>query len=238
MSRRALRSAGSLGSVPPLHSSIGALRLPAAPLSLRLRSRFAVPSSTEQTGSPKFLGDPRHARPGSSTPAESREQGLRDMVPTFRSVDVAFRTYRVVGFHDLHISGPVSAARVLAVYASWPGLPSVATQDSLPAGGPALAGRELNPLGRFTKFRSCVAYMTSSLSKLSWRTVGRAKGARQGNRVRQLRLRFRRSRRTRLGSGDAPYTASRPACYATELAITVLVVTLPAIVSARPTAPA
>src|ERR1019366_2139796 len=81
MFRRALCSTGSLGSVPPFHRSIGALRLPAAPLSLRSRSRFAVPSSTEQTGSPKFLGDPRHTRPGSSTPVESREQDLRDVRP-------------------------------------------------------------------------------------------------------------------------------------------------------------
>jgi hypothetical protein len=81
MFRRALCSTGSLGWVPPLPRSIDALRLPAAPLSLRLRSRFAVPSSTEQTGSPKFLGSPRHTRHGSSTPVESREQDLRDMRP-------------------------------------------------------------------------------------------------------------------------------------------------------------
>ena len=44
--------------------------------------------------------------------------GLREQVPTRRPFDVAFRSYRTVGFHDIEISESNSAARVLAVYAS------------------------------------------------------------------------------------------------------------------------
>jgi hypothetical protein len=86
-------------------------------------------------------------------PGGISEAGLREHVPTLRSFDDAFRAYGPVGFHHLNISGPDSAARVLAVYASWSGLPSVTTQDSLPTGGPALVGREFNPLGRYIRFQ-------------------------------------------------------------------------------------
>jgi catechol 2,3-dioxygenase-like lactoylglutathione lyase family enzyme len=40
-------------------------------------SRFRL--TTEQTGPPKFLDDPRHACPGSTTPVESREQASGNM---------------------------------------------------------------------------------------------------------------------------------------------------------------
>lgn len=79
--------------------------------------------------------------------------GLREHVPTHRFLDVAFRAYGPVGFHDFFLSEPDSAARVLAVYASWSGLPSVTTQDSLPTGGPTLVGQEFNPLGRYIRFQ-------------------------------------------------------------------------------------
>ena len=51
------------------------------------------------------------------------------------------------------VSGLYHAACMLAVYASRPGLPSVAAQDSLPAGGPPWPGRDLNPLGPSVKFQ-------------------------------------------------------------------------------------
>src|SRR5580658_9489213 len=77
-------------------------------------------------------------------------------VPTHRSSGVAFRAVSLVGFRNLDISGSVSAARALAVYASWSRSPVcflTTTQDSLPAGGPAFAGRDSNPLGRATRFQ-------------------------------------------------------------------------------------
>jgi hypothetical protein len=70
---------GPSAVVPPLHRYYGALRLPAAPLSLTRACDLRFRLTTEQTGSPKFLGDPRHACPGSSTPVESREQASGNM---------------------------------------------------------------------------------------------------------------------------------------------------------------
>ena len=75
VSRCALCSAGSLGSVPLLRRSYGALRRPAPPLrSLALALAVARHLPAQKTGPPKFLDDPRHACPGSSTPAKPPEQ--------------------------------------------------------------------------------------------------------------------------------------------------------------------
>ena len=70
---------GPYGLVPPLRHYYGALRRPARPARLRLRSPQRFRLSTELTGTPKFLGDPRHACSGSSTPVESREQASGTM---------------------------------------------------------------------------------------------------------------------------------------------------------------
>src|SRR5271170_8038087 len=71
---------GPSGRFPHLIAPTGALRLPAPPpRSLALARRFRL--ATEKTGPPKFLGDPRHTCPGSSTPAEPRAASLRGRVP-------------------------------------------------------------------------------------------------------------------------------------------------------------
>jgi hypothetical protein len=81
VSRRALRSTGSLGSVPPRRRYYDALRLLAAhPTALRCL-RLAVPpqfSSRRRRGLPSSSATLMRACPGSSTPAEPREQDLRD----------------------------------------------------------------------------------------------------------------------------------------------------------------
>ena len=76
------------------------------------------------------------------------------MLPTRRLVGVAFRISDDVGsrkpsncVEGMFVSGLIDAAYALAVYASSPGFPSVATQDSLSGWWPPLTGRDLNPLG-------------------------------------------------------------------------------------------
>ena len=60
MFRRALRSTGSLGSVPPLRRYYGALRLPAAPLLASLALAITVPSLDGANGTSQV---PRHPSP-------------------------------------------------------------------------------------------------------------------------------------------------------------------------------
>jgi hypothetical protein len=123
MSRRTLRSTGSLGPVPPLRHYYGALRRPARPARLRLRSPSAVPSFDGADGNSQVPRRPSPRVLRLFDPGGISGAGLRDNVPTCRSFDVAFRAYGLVGFHHLDISGPHSAACVLAVYASRLGSP-------------------------------------------------------------------------------------------------------------------
>jgi hypothetical protein len=53
--------------------------VPPAPLGFACARHPRFRLSTELTGTPKFLGDPRHACSGSSTPVESREQASGTM---------------------------------------------------------------------------------------------------------------------------------------------------------------
>ena len=62
--------------------------------------------------------------PRSTTPVEPTRAGLRGFAPTSCSLGVAFQVPRLVGLHDSCLSGPDSAACVLAVYASCRSLPS------------------------------------------------------------------------------------------------------------------
>jgi hypothetical protein len=153
MSRRALRSAGSLRLGLPASSLLGALRLlpPVAPRFVAF-ARTLPPqfSGRRRPGLPSSSATLTRTCPGSSTPVKPREQDLRDwlslriaplVLPFGPSVSSASTTPHF---------GADSAARALAVYDSWSRSPvcfSTTTQDSLPAGGPALAGRGLSPAG-------------------------------------------------------------------------------------------
>jgi hypothetical protein len=170
MSRRALGSAGSLRLGSPasrLLRRAPTSRCPTA-ASLALAVRGSV-LRRSKTGPPKFLDDPSARVPRFFDPGEASGAGPPGLaVPTSRSLGAAFHVLCRVGLRDGHISRPNSAAHVLAVYASSPGLPSVATQDSLPAGGPAFGRTGFEParsLHKVSAFRW--AYIASSLSRLS-----------------------------------------------------------------------
>jgi hypothetical protein len=159
MSRRALRSTGSLWLGSPASSLLRRAPTPRHPsrrASLPSFGGTAAIQRPEMTRSPKFLGDPHACVPRFFDPGGTSGAGPPGRtVPTYCSSGVAFRAFCLVGFHNLDISGPDSAAHTLAVYASWSRSPVcflTTTQDSLPAGGPAFAGRARYPQGRVTKF--------------------------------------------------------------------------------------
>ncbi len=52
-----------------------------------------------RAGSLKFLGNPRAHVPRLYDSDAASDAGLRDCVPTFRAVDVAFRAYGPVDLH-------------------------------------------------------------------------------------------------------------------------------------------
>ncbi len=79
--------------------------------------------------------------------------GLRDFLPTRRAVGVAFRVSGPVGGHHFLISEP--APRPACPLSTLRATDcSDDPQDSLLAGGPALARRDLNPQGCSTRFQS------------------------------------------------------------------------------------
>ena len=99
-----------------------------------------------------FLGDLRHACPGSPIPVEPLEQSLRDQCS-----DVSLHRRRLPSLPTRRLPprsffrGSNSAACVLAVYASQPG--SSLDHARLASGWrPCLAGREFNPPGRCVRF--------------------------------------------------------------------------------------
>jgi hypothetical protein len=154
MSRRALCSAGSLRLGSPaslLHRRAPTPRHPSRRASLPSLGGTAAIQRLEMSRSPKFLGDPhayvlRFFDPGGTSGAGPPGPA----VPRHRSSGVAFRAYCLVGFRDFDIPGPDSAAHTLAVHASWSRSPVcflTTTQNSLRAGGPALAGRDCYPQG-------------------------------------------------------------------------------------------
>jgi hypothetical protein len=137
-----------------------ALRLPAPPPRSRhaLTRRFRL--TTEDAGSPKFLGDPRHTCPGLRSRRSLPEQAsgaspLRlalSVLPSEPPVSSASATNPNFG---TQFPQPTCSLSTLRVGRCLP-----LTQDSLPAGGPALAGRESNPLGHLPGFCLFLAYMT------------------------------------------------------------------------------
>jgi hypothetical protein len=169
VSRCSLPSAGSLGSVPPLHRYYEALRLPAAlpaslrflrsavpPLRLEIRSRnhktqqlrargllTGIPkpdSLTEATGPPRFLEDPTMNVPCSPTPAGPP-----------RSATTALRCCLPPNGErrlprQILITGLNHTARPFAVYASQGGL--LHHHARLASGQSAnLSGRDWLPAG-------------------------------------------------------------------------------------------
>jgi hypothetical protein len=124
MSRRALRSTGSLRLGSPASALLRRAPTPRHPsrrASLPSLDGTAAIQRPEMTRSPKFLGDPHACVPRFFDPGGTSGAGPPGLaVPTHRSSGVAFRGYCLVGFHNLDISGPNSAAHTLAVYDSEP----------------------------------------------------------------------------------------------------------------------
>src|SRR5688572_25969909 len=114
-----------------------------------LARRFRL--SAEKTGAPKFLGDPRHTCPG-QRPRWSLPEQASGASPLRLALSV------------LPSKSPDSSASTIPVFRSPIPRPACSlstlrvgrylplTQDSLPAGGLALAEREFNPLGRSPGF--------------------------------------------------------------------------------------
>jgi len=185
MSRRALRSAGSLRLGSPassLHRRAPTSRCTAA-ASLALAVRSSVPM-TEQTGSPKFLGDPHAHVPRFFDPGGTSGAGPPGLaVPTRRSSGVAFRAYCLVGFHDFAHFGVrfrSPRARCLRFVARV----ALGRHARLASGWRSCLGRAgLLPAGSLNQVSALVwVYITSSWSRLSWRTVGGPKPRRRARR--------------------------------------------------------
>ena len=136
----ALCSAGSLGSVPPRLRSYCGTPTSSFPASLT-RACSAVPALLRRRErSPLFLGDLRHACPGSPIPVEPLEQSLRDQGPYVslhrrRLPSLPTRRLPPRSFFRGPIPRPACSLSTLRSQGHpW------TTQDSLPAGGPALLG--------------------------------------------------------------------------------------------------
>ena len=123
MSRRTLRSTGSLWLGSPASSLLWRAPTSRPPRSASLALASTVPSFDGADGNSQVPRRPSPRVLRLFDPGGISGAGLRDNVPTCRSFDVAFRAYGLVGFHHLDISGPDSAACVLAVYASRLGSP-------------------------------------------------------------------------------------------------------------------
>jgi len=203
MSRRALCSAGSLRVGSPassLHRRAPTPRRPSRRASLPSLDGTAAIQRPETARSPKFLDDLSRTCPGSSTPAEPREQDLRDwpslriappVLPSEPSVSSASATWT--------FRGPFpQPARSLSTLRGH-GHPCASLQPRKtrfrlavlpwPGGSPY-------PLGRATRFQLVLGLHGLPPGRgFSWRTEGRprrdARG-RTGGPRRQL-LGYRRS---------------------------------------------
>ena len=111
----------------------------------QLRRRRSLPGSWATLATRAPLSDPGGAT--GSKPVRRK----RLLLPG----GIAFRDFDGVGPHDrpsfeAESRGP--RARCLRFVATVARVLLTATQDSLPAGGSPLAGRDFNPLGRFMRF--------------------------------------------------------------------------------------
>ena len=155
----ALCSAGSLGSVRLLLSSYCGTPTSRSARVARFSLHFAVSSSDDETGSPKFLGSPRHACPALRLRWNLPEQAsgtssLRLALSVLPSEPLASSASTTA-----NISEPNHAAYVLAVYASCRSLPSAHAR--LASGWrPCLGRAGFEPAGLLTWFLSCLAHMT------------------------------------------------------------------------------
>jgi len=135
----------SLRRVPwsrfPCFLSVRALRLPGhRPRLAPFPSRAVTTHRAEQPGPPRFLGYPCTRAPFFD--------------PGAAACAVLPSAFLTASACHVWFSGLDRAARVLAVYASQPGLPSVAAQDSLPAAsfGPWPDG-DFRPAGFHVRFQ-------------------------------------------------------------------------------------
>jgi hypothetical protein len=190
MSRRALRSTGSLRTGSPASSLLRRAPTSRRPAPAHLRLRFAVPSRRR---SERDLPS-SSATLATRAPALRPRQTLRSRTSGTGRPYVSLLRYGLPCLPSrrlpplLSFRGPIPQPACSLSTLRGPGYPRT-TQDSLPAGGPALAGWGLNPLGRSTRFQLMRAYMASSLSRLSWRTVDRERAARRSSHlVRPFRL--------------------------------------------------
>jgi len=165
---------GSSGRFPCLDGTVQVLWLPAVlPIGLvSLPGRTA--SSTEATGSPRFLGNPFACMPCSSTPTGPRRQAcyVASVLPS-----VVVKTSAPAS----NVSKLHHTACMLTVYASRPGLPqgSRKTRFQLEA-TPGWPG--FSPGGFLLKVSALLHRIASSFSRLTWRTTTRFKFSAGGNR--------------------------------------------------------
>jgi hypothetical protein len=190
VSRRALRSAGSLRLGSPassLHRRAPTPRRPSRRASLPSRPRYRRNSAVGDGEVSQVPRRPsRDACSGSSTPAEPREQDLRDrqslrvappVLPSEPSVSSASTTLTFRG----PIPQPAPSLSTLRGHGR-PCASSTTTQDSLPAGGPALAGRDFYPQGHATRFRLVLGLHGFLLVEAS---LGAQKGVEAGDEERR-----------------------------------------------------
>ncbi len=146
---------GPSGRFPRVSALIAALRLPASPPGFR----HAVPSFDGEDGTSQVPRQPSPCMLRSSIPAEPRSRPPGRAAPTSCFVDVAFHARERVGLRerDFGIHWHSLHARCLRFVATVTRVLLTATQDSLPTGGPALVGRESNPLGCKPGFFTCLA---------------------------------------------------------------------------------
>jgi len=106
-------------------------------------------TSRELSGSPKFPGNPRDHSPCSSTPAgPGTRYGKGSTYPTRPPHQSKTRAPHSCKFRGSITRLLVSLSRLVVVVSHH------CTQDSLPAAGPSLAGRDFNPQGFYERFLS------------------------------------------------------------------------------------
>ena len=148
----ALCSAGSLGVVRLLLSSYCGTPTSCFPSSLTTVRSLSGSALRRRNRSSQVPRRPSPHMPRSTTPVEPTRAGLRGFAPTSCSLGVAFQVPRLVGLHDSCLSGPDSAACVLAVYASCRSLPSAHARLAF-GWRPCLGRAGFQPAGSLSWFR-------------------------------------------------------------------------------------
>ena len=178
---------GPSGRFPRVVALTAALRLltahRAALRCLRARATAAI-QQPETMRSPKFLGHPLvRTCPGSSTPAEPREQDLRDRQSLRIAPPVLPSETTDSSASTTDLSGPNSAAHALAVYASWSRSPVCFLNDHarLASGWRSCLGRTgFLPAGSRNQVSARVGSTWLPPGRgFSWRTVANANGFRR-----------------------------------------------------------